>query len=131
MAYRSETKAVEKQALQEKLKDLAEEIVSDLSTVDPDHGRELLSDFVSELFFAAAEQRRKEAHRQKQAEGIAAAKAKGVRFGRTARPVPENFGKVHQAWRNGEMSLAQAAEACGMARGTFYNIAVRREQAKR
>ena len=92
------------------------------------HSKELLGDFVSDLFVALAEQRRREERRQKQAEGIAAAKAKGVRFGRTAKPLPENFDQLHRAWRSGEMTLSQAAEACGLVRGTFYNIAVRREQ---
>ncbi len=120
---------MDEKQLQSKLKDMAAEIASDLSAIDSAHSKELLSDFVTELFLAAAEHQRREKRRQKQAEGIAAAKAKGVRFGRTARPVPENFDELHQAWRDGQMSLTQAACACGIARGTFYNIALRREQA--
>ena len=96
--------------------------------MDAASGRELLSDFVSELFFCVTEQQRREDRRQKQAQGIAAAKARGVRFGRTARPVPDNFDQLHQAWREGRISLKQAAESCGMARGTFYNAALRRER---
>ncbi|MBD5160708.1 MAG: hypothetical protein HDT14_01515 [Oscillibacter sp.] len=107
---------------------LAREISSDLSRLESDDRKELLSDFVSNLFLATAEQTRREERRQKQAEGIAAAKAKGVRFGRTAKPLPDNFDEVHRAWRDGEISLTQAAEACGLVRGTFYGIAVRREQ---
>ena len=120
--------ALKEEELQAKLKELTAEIVSDLSALDAAHSKELLGDFVSDLFVALAEQRRREERRLKQAEGIAAAKAKGVRFGRTAKPLPENFDQLHRAWRSGEMTLSQAAEACGLVRGTFYNIAVRREQ---
>lgn len=114
--------------LRAELKELAKEIAASLSAVDAACGKELLGDFVSELFFSVAEQQRREDRRQKQAEGIAAAKARGVRFGRTAKPVPDNFDELHQAWREGRISLKKAAEACGMARGTFYNTAMRREQ---
>lgn len=61
--------------------------------------------------------------KKRQQEGIAAAKAKGVKFGRPPRPIPENFHEVHQAWRNKKITLRQAAEACGMPEGTFYGKA--------
>ena len=118
----------DEERLQAELKMLAQDIAASLSAVDAASGRALLSDFVSERFFELAEQPRREDRRQKQAEGIAAAKARGVRFGRTARPVPDNFDELHQAWREGRISLKKAAEACDMARGTFYHIALRREQ---
>ena len=114
--------------LRAELQELAQEIADSLSTVDAASGRELLSGFVSELFFELAERQRREDRRQKQAEGIAAAKARGVRFGRTAKPVPDNFDELHRAWREGRISLKKAAESCNMARGTFYNVALRREQ---
>ena len=114
--------------IQTELRQLAREIAASLSDLDAASGRALVSDFVSELFFQLAEQQRREDRRQKQAQGIAAAKARGVRFGRAAKPVPDNFDQLHQAWREGRISLKQAAESCGMARGTFYNVALRREQ---
>lgn len=116
--------------LQSQLKDLAQEIVSDLSALDPEQSKELLGGFVSDLFLAVAEQTRKEERRQKQAKGIAAAKAKGVRFGRPERPMPDNFDQVRRAWRKGELSLQRAADTCGISRGTFYNAAVRAERAQ-
>lgn len=119
----------DKLRLQAKLSALSEEISADLSRLEEAESKELLSDFVSELFLAAADRRRRTERRQRQAEGIAAAKAKGVRFGRAAKPLPDNFDRLHQAWRDGELSLTQASAACGLARGTFYNIALRREQA--
>jgi DNA invertase Pin-like site-specific DNA recombinase len=114
--------------LQTELRQLAQEIAASLSDLDAASGRALVSDFVSELFFQLAEQQRREDRRQKQAQGIAAAKARGVRFGRTAKPVPDGFDQLHRAWREGRISLKKAAESCGMTRGTFYNVALRREQ---
>ena len=114
--------------LQTELRQLAQEIAASLSDLDAASGRALVSDFVSELFFQLAEQQRREDRRQKQAQGIAAAKARGVRFGRTAKPVPDGFYQLHRAWREGRISLKKAAESCGMTRGTFYNVALRREQ---
>ena len=116
--------------MQSQLRNLAQEVVSDIAAADPARSRELLSAFVSELVLAVADESRREERRQRQAEGIAAAKARGVRFGRPAAPVPDNFDEVHQDWRAGKLSLQQAADACGISRGTFYGIAVRREQSR-
>lgn len=120
--------AEKREELRGQLKELAQEIVSSLSGLDPEQGRELLGGFVSDLFLSVAEQSRKEERRQKQAEGIAAAKAKGVRFGRPGKPLPDNFDEARRAWREGELSLQQAADLCGIPKGTFYNAVVRREQ---
>ena len=114
--------------LRGQLMEVAQEIVSSLSGLDPEQSRELLGGFVSDLFLSVAEQSRKEERRQKQAEGIAAAKAKGIRFGRPGKPLPDNFDEARRAWRAGELSLQQAADLCGIPRGTFYNAVVRREQ---
>ena len=65
--------------------------------------------------------------RQRQAEGIAAAKARGVRFGRPPLPLPDNFHMLHQAWRGQKITLRQAARACGMPTGTFYSKAIKLE----
>ena len=116
--------------LQTKLKELAEEISSELAGLDDEQSKLLLSDFVSDLFLATAERRRREERRRRQAEGIAAAKARGVRFGRTGKALPDNFDERRRAWRGGEMNLQQAADACGMPQGTFYGIVKRREQAE-
>ena len=116
--------------MQSQLRSLAQEVVSDIAAADPARSQELLSAFVSELVLAIADESRREERRQRQAEGIAAAKARGVRFGRPAAPVPDNFDEAHQDWRAGKLSLQQAADACGISRGTFYGIAVRREQSR-
>ena len=55
-------------------------------------------------------------------------KARGVKFGRPALPLPENFYEIHRAWRAKEITLKQAAAACGMPVGTFYGKAVKFEK---
>ena len=112
--------------LQEKLRALAPEISADLSALGAAESKELLSDFVSDLFLATAEQKRREEHRQRQAEGIAEAKARGVRFGRPAPVLPDNFDQVYQQWQEGALSVRKAAGACGMTESSFYYAATRK-----
>ena len=120
----------EDEMLHEQVRRLAQEVLSEISELEPSRSKEILGAFVSELFLSVAEQERRQMRRERQAEGIAAAKARGVRFGRTGMPAPENFDRLHQAWRNGEMSLQQAANACGISKGTFHGMAVRKEKAE-
>ncbi len=87
----------------------------------------LIADIVLQLLSYVAQNER-ENIRQRQAEGIAAAKARGVRFGRPSQPLPDNFHQVHKDWRNKKMTLQQAARACDMPEGTFYAKAVRVEK---
>ena len=67
--------------------------------------------------------------RQRQAEGIAAAKARGVRFGAPYKALPDNFEELRQAWRGGQLSLRAAAEVCGIPKTTFREAAIRTETA--
>ncbi len=85
--------------------------------------------FLSEMFLAVARASSRKERRQKQAEGIAAAKARGVQFGKKSPPLPENFEMMHRVWRNGDYSLAEAAKMCGMPKSTFYNAVQRVEEA--
>ena len=117
-------------SLQTRLQALAQEAVSVVMEADPAHSKELLGRFVADLFSQMTEQEHREERRQRQAEGIAAAKARGVRFGKKAKPLPENFEEVRRAWRNKELTLQEAATACGMAKTTFYNAVERAEQAE-
>lgn len=112
---------------QDHLQQLAREVMSEIAEMDPSHSAELLGTFVSELFFLAAEQRQREARRQKQAKGIAAAKAKGVRFGPKPGTMPDDFEELRQAWRSKKIPLSVAAELCGVPRSTFYDAALRVE----
>lgn len=113
---------------QDRLRQLAQEVMSEISELDPSHSRELLGSFVSELFLSVAEQERREIRRQQQAEGIAAAKARGVRFGPQPKPLPDNFDECYQAWRDGQMTATQAAKTCGLTRKAFYRATERKKQ---
>lgn len=81
-----------------------------------------IADLVLQILSFVAQSER-ENIKKRQQEGIASANAKGVKFGRPPRPLPENFHEVHQAWRNKKMTLRQVADACGMPEGTFYGKA--------
>jgi DNA invertase Pin-like site-specific DNA recombinase len=105
-------------------------VVLDMPLLDTRRGKDLMGTFLSDivlqvLSFVVENERAN--IRQRQAEGIAAAKARGVRFGRPPRPLPENFREVHRQWRNKKITLRQAAEACGMPEGTFYAKAAKFE----
>ena len=105
--------------------------VIDMPLLDSRRGKDLvgtfLSDIVLQVLSFVAENERTNI-RQRQAEGIAAAKEKGVKFGRPSLPYPENFQKIHSDWRKKKITLHQAAEACGMPVGTFYGKARRFEK---
>lgn len=116
----AETPKLDKDQLEAKLKELTEEISDDLSHLDSTQRKELLSGFVTELFLKMAKQDQQEVRRQKQAEGIAAAKERGVRFGPSRKPLPKGFEKYYRAWQEGEMTASQAAATCGMTRASFY-----------
>lgn len=58
--------------------------------------------------------------RKRQTEGIAAAKAKGVKFGRPKITPPENFGNIIKAWEDKKLSAADAMELCSIKEATFY-----------
>ena len=77
-----------------------------------------LSDIVLQVLSFVAENERSNI-RQRQAEGIAAAKARGVKFGRPPKPLPENFHTVYQRWKNGKITGTKAAEECNMPITTF------------
>lgn len=114
--------------LQAQLRELAKGIVSGLSALELSQSKELLGSFVSELFLSVAEQERLAYRRQKQAEGIAEAKARGVRFGPEPKPLPDNFDECYKAWQDGEMTALQAAENCGLSRKGFYRAVEKKKR---
>ena len=104
--------------------------VIDMPLLDTRQGKDLMGTFIADLvlqILSFVAQNEREFIRKRQAEGIAAAKAKGVKFGRPPIPLPDNFYPVHKAWRAKKLTLKQAAAACGMPVGPFYSKAVKFE----
>ena len=108
-------------------------VVLDMPLLDTRRGKDLMGTFLSDivlqvLSFVAENERTN--IRQRQAEGIAAAKAKGIRFGRPPQPLPPNFHTVYQQWKQGEITGTMAAKECHMPLSTFRYKAEIYENAK-
>lgn len=98
-------------------------VVLDMPLLDTRSGKDLMGTFIADLvlqILSFVAQNERENIRQRQAEGIAAAKARGVPFGRPALPLPENFEQVVASWRNKEIDFASALQQTGMRPATFY-----------
>ena len=107
--------------------------VIDMPLLDTRSGKDLMGTFIADLvlqILSFVAQSERENIKKRQAEGIAAARARGVRFGRPPRSLPENFSAVHRDWREKKLTLPQAAQACGLPRGTFYDHAIRIEKSE-
>ena len=101
----------------------ADIVVLDMPLLDTRRGKDLmgtfLADIVLQVLSFVAENERSNI-RQRQAEGIAAAKARGVRFGRPEKVPPEHFAATVRDWKAGRLTASQAAARCGMSESTFY-----------
>lgn len=100
-------------------------VVLDMPLLDTRKGKDLmgtfLSDVVLQVLSFVAENERKTI-RQRQREGIEAAKLRGVQFGRPRKPLPENFEQICVLWQSGELSSRKAAKLCGMPLTSFCRI---------
>ncbi len=109
----------------------ADIVVIDMPLLDTRREKNLLGTFISDVVLAllsyVAENERTNI-KQRQAEGIAAAKARGVKFGRPPLPIPENFYQMHKDWRAGKIKIEEAAKACNMCPKTFYSKAIKYEK---
>ncbi len=109
----------------------ADIIVIDMPLLDTRRGKDLvgtfLSDIVLQILSFVAENERGNI-RQRQKEGIEAAKQRGVQFGRPVKPVPENFSQVYEKWADKEISGKEAARLCGLSMSTFYRRANRKKK---
>ena len=98
-------------------------VVLDMPLLDTRRGKDLMGTFLSDivlqvLSFVAENERAN--IRQRQAEGIAAAKARGVKFGRPKKQLPVDFDKIVSGWKGKKLSLAEVLQRCGMSEATFY-----------
>jgi DNA invertase Pin-like site-specific DNA recombinase len=109
----------------------ADIVVIDMPLLDTRREKNLLGTFISDIVLAllsyVAENERANI-KQRQAEGIAAAKSRGVRFGRPSIPLPDNFEQIRDDWRKGLISMNEAAALCGICPKTFYYKAVKTER---
>lgn len=97
-------------------------LVLDMPLLDTRRDKDLLGTFIADLVLQVLSfvaQNERENIRKRQAEGIAAAKISGIRFGREPAPLPSDFAQVYTLWRKEKISMAEAARRCGMARSTF------------
>ena len=104
----------------------ADIVVLDMPLLDTRRGKDLMGTFLSDivlqvLSFVAENERTN--IRQRQAEGIAAAKGKGIRFGRPPRPLPENYHDAYRRWKAGKITGTAAAQECGLPLSTFRDKA--------
>ena len=104
----------------------ADIFVIDMPVLDTRRGKDLmgtfLSDIVLQVLSFVAENERKNI-RERQKEGIEAAKTRGVRFGRPPKPVPDNFRQVYDRWLLKQISGEEAARLCNLTAATFYRRA--------
>lgn len=98
-------------------------VVLDMPLLDTRRGKDLmgtfLSDIVLQVLSFVAENERINIH-QRQAEGIAAAKARGVRFGRPQIELPDHFENIVREWERKQITVHEAIRQCGMSESTFY-----------
>ena len=97
--------------------------VLDMPLLDTRQDKNLMGTFIADLvlqILSFVAQNERENIKKRQAEGIAAAKAKGVRFGRPEREIPADFGRIVQDWEQKRLTFEKALEQCGMSESTFY-----------
>lgn len=97
-------------------------VVLDMPLLDTRQGRDLTDNLISDIvlqLLSYVAQIERELNHQRQAEGIAAAKARGVRLGRPPKKKPKQYPAIQKAWRNQEISARQAAKELGVAHKTF------------
>ena len=97
--------------------------VIDMPLLDTRNGKDLMGTFIADLvlqILSFVAQSERENIRKRQAQGIAAAKKRGVRFGRPEKPMPEGFAETVKLWEKKEIDIKAVLEMCGLKEATFY-----------
>ena len=97
--------------------------VIDMPLLDTRQGRDLMGTFIADLvlqILSFVAQNERENIRRRQEEGIAAARARGVRFGRPARETPEDFVRLVAAWEQKKITVGEIVDQCGISEATFF-----------
>ncbi|MBO5513908.1 MAG: recombinase family protein [Mogibacterium sp.] len=98
-------------------------VVIDMPPLDTRQGKDLMGTFIADLvlqILSFVAQSEREKIRERQEQGIAAAKARGVRFGRPEITVPDDFDQLVNDWEKKELPLSELLQKCGMSEATFY-----------
>ncbi|MBQ3761120.1 MAG: recombinase family protein [Clostridia bacterium] len=105
-------------------KDIGVDIcVIDMPLLDTRNGKDLMGTFIADLvlyILSFVAQSERESIKKRQAEGIAAARARGVHFGRPAKETPENFTQIVNDWESGKILFREALKRSGLTETTFY-----------
>ena len=97
--------------------------VIDMPLLDTRNGKDLMGTFIADLvlqILSFVAQSERENIKKRQAQGIAAAKAKGVKFGRPEKDIPDDFGKIIKEWEQKRLTFAKVLKLCNMSEATFY-----------
>ena len=97
--------------------------VIDMPLLDTRIGKDLMGTFIADLvlqILSFVAQSERENIRKRQSQGIAAAKKRGVRFGRPEKPIPEGFAETVKLWEKKEIDIKAVLEMCGLKEATFY-----------
>ena len=97
--------------------------VIDMPLLDTRNGKDLMGTFIADLvlqILSFVAQNERENIKKRQAEGIAAAKAKGVRFGRPEKKIPDNFPVIVHKWEQKQLSFREVLQQCDMSEASFY-----------
>ena len=97
--------------------------VIDMPLLDTRNGKDLMGTFIADLvlqILSFVAQSERENIRKRQSQGIAAAKKRGVRFGRPEKPMPEGFAETVKLWEKKEIDIKAVLEMCGLKEATFY-----------
>ena len=97
--------------------------VIDMPLLDTRQGKDLMGSFIADLvlqILSFVAQNERENIKKRQEQGIAAAKARGVKFGRPEKELPENFGSMVRKWERKLISTEQLITQCNISASTFY-----------
>lgn len=109
----------------------ADIVVLDMPILDTRRGKDLMGTFLTDIVLALlsyVSESERAMIRQRVIEGVAAARARGVHFGKYPKEVPEGFEKAYILWKNGKVTVSEAAVKCDMPRSSFYDKARQRRE---
>jgi DNA invertase Pin-like site-specific DNA recombinase len=98
-------------------------VILDAPLLDTRRGKDLIGTLISDIILSVLSffcQNEREAIRQRQREGIDAAKTRGISFGRPKKPIPSDFAKLVKQWENKKISTAEILEMCKISQTTFW-----------